>query len=112
MNKIRKGDTVIVLTGKDKGRSGTVLQVLPQKHKSRRGKRVLIEGINVVKKHVRGNPQMQKPGGIMSQERPIDYSNVAVLDPTTNKPSRIGIKTLEDGTKVRYFKSSGEVCDA
>ncbi len=112
MRKIRKGDNIQVLTGKDKGKTGTVLQVLEKKSKQKTGLWVLVEGINIVKKHVKGNPQLQKPGGIQSQERPIHASNVALIDPTTSKPSRVGIKTLEDGAKVRYFKASGEVCDA
>lgn len=112
MNKIRKGDTVKVLAGKDKGRTGTVLQVLDKKKKPKTGLWVLVEGINVVKKHVRGNPQMQKPGGIISQEKPIHYSNVALLDPANDKPTRVGFKTLDDGRKVRVSRKSGEVYDA
>lgn len=112
MNKIRKGDTVKILAGKDKGRTGTVLDVVKKKKKPKTGLWVLVEGINVVKKHVRGNPQMQKPGGIMSQERPIHYSNVALLDPTSDKATRVGFKTLDDGQKVRVAKVSGEVYDA
>lgn len=112
MNKIRKGDTVTILAGKDKGRTGTVLDVLKKKKKPKTGLWVLVEGINIVKKHVKGNPQMQKPGGIMSQERPIHYSNVALLDPTSNKATRVGFTVLDDGTKVRKSMSSNEVYDA
>jgi large subunit ribosomal protein L24 len=109
MNKIRKGDMVKVLAGKDKGKTGTVLQVI----KVIKGKfvkfAVVVEGINIVKRHVRGNPDQNKPGGIIPKETRIDASNVALIDPTTNKPAKVGFKEL-DGKKVRYFKASGEVC--
>lgn len=111
MRKIKKGDTVKVISGKDKGRVGKVLAVLTQTKQSNDSLCVLVEGINVVKKHTRGNPQMQKPGGIISKEAPIHYSNVMLLDTTSNEPSRVGFKQLEDGRKVRYFKASGEVVD-
>lgn len=111
MKKIRKGDTVKVLTGKDKGRTGTVLDVLQKKKKPKSGDWVLVEGINVVKKHVRGNPQQQIPGGIQSQERPIHGSNLALLDPNSGEACRVGFKVLEDGKKVRVSRSSGEVID-
>ena len=110
MNKIRKGDTVVVLTGKDKGKTGVVLKVSDKKDNLRSGLWVTVEGINVAKKHVKANPQMQKPGGIIATEMPIHGSNVSLIDPTTQKPSRVGFKTLEDGKKVRFYKSSGEVC--
>jgi large subunit ribosomal protein L24 len=103
MNKIRKGDEVIVKTGKDKGRRGTVLQVFADD-------RVLVEGINLAKKHVKANPQVGEPGGIKDQAMPLDISNVAVFNPKTKKGERVGIKVQEDGTKVRVFKS-GDVVD-
>ncbi len=111
MNKILKGDTVTILAGKDKGRTGTVLEVTKKKKKPETGAWILVEGINVVKKHVKGDPQRQVPGGIQSQERPIHNSNVSLIDPTTNKASRTAFKTLDDGRKVRVSKSSGEVYD-
>ena len=103
MNKIKKGDEVIVRTGKDKGRRGTVLEVFADD-------RVLVEGINLAKKHVKANPQVGEPGGIKDQAMPLDISNVAVFNPKTKKGERVGIKVQEDGTKVRVFKS-GDVVD-
>ncbi len=105
MNRIRKGDQVIVITGKDKGRQGTVLNV------SKDGL-VTVETINMVKKHVKPNPMAGVEGGIVEKEMPIDISNVMLFNPMTNKGDRVGFKTLEDGRKVRYFKSNGEVVDA
>jgi large subunit ribosomal protein L24 len=107
MRKIRKGDKVQVISGKDKGRIGTVLSVL-QEHA---GLAVIVEGINVRKKHVKPNPQREQPGGIIPREAAIPACKVALLDPTTNKRSRVGIKALADGSRVRYFKASGEVVD-
>ena len=104
MNKIRKGDEVAVLTGKDKGKRGTVLRV--------DGDVVVVEGINRVKKHVRPNPMKGEVGGIVEKEMPIQASNVAVFNSATQKADRVGFKVLEDGRKVRVFKSSGEVVDA
>ncbi len=104
MNKIRKGDEVVVIAGKDKGRRGTVLRVYPDE-------RVLVEGINVAKKHQRGNPNAGVPGGIMDKEMPLHLSNVMVYNPQTKKGDRIGIRQLEDGSRVRYFKSNEEVVD-
>jgi large subunit ribosomal protein L24 len=104
MNKIRKGDEVVVTAGKDKGRRGTVLRVYPDE-------RVLVEGVNVAKKHQRPNPNMGVPGGIVDREMPLHISNVMVYNPQTKKGDRIGIRTLEDGTRVRYFKSNQEVVD-
>jgi large subunit ribosomal protein L24 len=104
MNKIRKGDEVVVIAGKDKGRRGTVLRVYPDE-------RVLVEGVNVAKKHQRPNPNMGVPGGIIDREMPLHISNVAVYNPQTKKGDRIGIRTLEDGSRVRYFKSNEEVVD-
>jgi len=104
MRKIKKGDDVIVLTGKDKGRRGTVLRVTDDL-------KVVVEGINKVKKHTKPNPMVNNPGGILEKEMPIDYSNVALFNPATQKADRIGIKVLEDGRKVRFYKSNGEVVD-
>ena len=105
MKKIRKGDEVVVISGKDNGRRGKVSQVLDN------GK-VLVQGINVAKKHQKGNPNEGVPGGIVDKELPIHVSNVMVVNPATGKGSRIGIKELEDGQKVRFFKSNGENVDA
>lgn len=105
MNKIKKGDEVIIITGKDKGKKGLVMSVLEQ------GKKLLVEGINIAKKHVKPNPNMNEQGGIVSKTMPIDRSNVMVFDPTSNKGSKIGIKVLEDGQKVRYFKESDQLVD-
>ena len=105
MNKIRKGDDVIVITGKDKGKRGTVLRVLDDD-------RLLVEGINRVKKHVKPNPVKGEAGGIVAKEMPIDISNVALFNPATKSADRVGFKVLEDGRKVRIFKSNGEVVDA
>jgi len=103
VNKIRKGDEVAVLTGKDKGKRGTVLRVDDGM--------VVVEGINRVKKHVRPNPMKGQVGGIVEKEMPIQASNVAVFNAATQKAGRVGFKVLEDGRKVRVFKSSGEVVD-
>lgn len=106
MRKIRKGDEVIVRTGKGRleRQRGTVLQVLPND-------RLLVEGVRVVKRHTRPNPQLGTGGGIIEKESPIHISNVALYNPAEKKGDRIGIKTLEDGKKVRFFKSTGEVVD-
>ncbi len=104
MRKIRKGDHVIVITGKDKAKRGTVLKVLPPEQ-------VIVEGINVVKRHTRPNPQLGTPGGIVQRESPLHISNVAIFNPMTSKADRVGIRTLEDGRKVRFFKSNNEVVD-
>lgn len=106
MKKIKKGDEIVVLTGKDKGKRGNVLRVLPDADK------VLVENINVVKKHQKGNPQMGTPGGIVDKEMPIHVSNVSLVNPATGKADRVGFKLLDDGRKVRCFKSNGEVVDA
>lgn len=105
MSKIRKGDEVILNAGKDKGKRGTVLRVLATGQ-------VLVEGINVVKKHAKPNPMRGVAGGIISKEMPVDVSNVALFNRATQKGDRVGFKTLDDGRKVRVFKSSGEVVDA
>src|SRR5580698_3593503 len=104
-NKIRKGDQVVVLTGKDKGRRGAVLQVFPNGS-------VLVEGINVAKRHTKPNPQANKQGGIVEKSMPLAISKVAIWNPAEKKADRIGFKTLTDGKKVRFFKSNGEMIDA
>jgi large subunit ribosomal protein L24 len=101
MNKIRKGDQVIVLTGRDKGKRGTVTQRVDEDH-------VLVEGVNVVKKHVKPNPMKGTTGGIVDKTLPIHQSNVAIFNAATGKADRVGVKFLADKTKVRVFKSSGE----
>jgi large subunit ribosomal protein L24 len=105
MKKIRKGDDVVVTTGKDKGKRGTVLRVLDTDQ-------VVVEGANVVKKHTRPNPMKGINGGILEKEMPIHVSNVALFNGATQKADRVGFKVLEDGRKVRVFKSNGEVVDA
>lgn len=102
MNKIVKDDQVVVIAGKDKGRRGSVTQVLGDD-------KLLIQGINLAKKHQKGNPQAGIAGGIMQKEMPIKASNVLLVNPATDKGDRVGFKILEDGKKVRYFKSNGEV---
>jgi large subunit ribosomal protein L24 len=104
VSKIRKGDEVAVLTGKDKGKRGTVLRVADNL--------VVVEGINRVKKHVRPNPMKGEVGGIVEKEMPIQISNVALFNAATQKADRVGFKVLEDGRKVRVFKSNGQVVDA
>ncbi|SOE46004.1 LSU ribosomal protein L24p (L26e) [plant metagenome] len=104
MNKIRKGDEVVVLTGRDKKRRGTVLARIDADH-------VLVEGINVVKKHVRPNPMQNNPGGIVEKTLPIHISNVAIFNPASGKADRVGIKEV-DGRKVRVYRSSGDVVGA
>jgi large subunit ribosomal protein L24 len=104
MKKIRKGDQVVVLSGRNKGRRGAVIQVLGDG-------RVVVESVNMVKKHSRGNPQANKPGGIIEKEMPLPLSKVAVWNPASKSGDRIGIKILKDGKKVRFFKSNGEMLD-
>ncbi|MCB1791323.1 MAG: 50S ribosomal protein L24 [Gammaproteobacteria bacterium] len=102
-SKIRKGDDVIVLAGKDKGKRGTVLRVLED--------RVVVENINLARKHVKPNPNRGEQGGIVDKEMPLHISNVALYNPASDKGDRVGFKTLDDGRKVRVFKSNGEVVD-
>jgi len=102
--KIKKGDKVVVITGRDKGKVGEVKKVMPTEN------RVIVDGVNMIKRHTR--PSAGDPGGIVEKEASIHVSNVAYVDPKTDKPTRIGYKTLEDGRKVRYAKRSGEVIDA
>jgi large subunit ribosomal protein L24 len=105
MNKLRKGDEVIVITGKDKGRRGTVLRIVDDE-------RVLVEGINIAKKHTKANPNMGVEGGILDREMPLAISNVLVFNPKTKKGERVGIRVSDDGkTKERVFKASGEAVD-
>ena len=101
MRKIRKGDSVVVITGRDKGKRGDVARVVDAEH-------VVVNGINTVKRHTRPNPLKNQPGGIVTKEQPIHVSNVAIWNPVTQKADRIGFRTLDDGRKVRYFKSNGE----
>ena len=104
MKRIQKGDQVIVISGKDKGRQGTVLRVGDDD-------RVLVEAVNLVKKHEKPNPMKGVEGGIVEKEMPLHISNVMLFNPMTSKGDRVGFKVLEDGRKVRYFKSNGEVVD-
>ncbi len=104
MRRIKQGDEVVVIAGKDKGRRGSVLRVYDDG-------RVLVENVNIIKKHQRPNPTAQVPGGIIEKESPLDGSNVMLFNPVTQKGDRIGIRTLEDGRRVRYFKSNNEVLD-
>ena len=103
MKKIRKGDEVTIIAGKDKGKRGTVLSVVDDK--------LVIEGINLAKKHVKANPNTGERGGIVSKSMPIHRSNVMVYDPVSQKGSRIGVRVLKDGQRVRYFKSSDQAVD-
>ena len=102
--KIRKGDQVVVTTGKDKGKRGTVLRILPSS-------KVVVEGVNRVKKHQKPNPMKGQTGGIVDKEMPLQVSNLAIFNSASSKADRVGFRVLEDGRKVRFFKSSGEVID-
>ena len=104
MNRIRKGDQVIVITGSDKGKKGEVVRVA--------GDRVVVQNINIVKRHTKANPQAGQAGGIVEREAPIHISNVMLFNPGSGKGERVGFKVLEDGRKVRVFRSSGEAIDA
>jgi large subunit ribosomal protein L24 len=104
MNKIRKGDDVMVVSGRDKGKRGTVLKIVDASH-------VLVEGANRVKKHQRPNPMKGVTGGIIDKEMPLHVSNVALYNPGTRKADRVGIRVMQDGRRARYFKSNGEVVD-
>jgi len=101
--KIRKGDRVMVIAGRDKGKIGEVLKVMPKEN------RAIVQGVNIVKRHQR--PTAEQAGGIVEKEAPIHISNLAHIDPKDNKPTRVGFKVLDDGRKVRYAKRSGEVID-
>jgi large subunit ribosomal protein L24 len=104
MNRIRKGDQILVITGKNKGQRGDVLRVADD--------RVFVSNVNLVKRHTKPNPQANQAGGIVEREASIHLSNVQLFNPATNKGERVGTKTLEDGRKVRVFRSTGEVVDA
>jgi len=104
MQKIRKGDDVVVRTGKDKGKSGRVTKIL-------KDNKIVVEGINQAKKNQKPNPNAGISGGIIVKDMPIDISNIGIYNPTTKKPDRIGFRFLEDGKKVRYFKSTKEIVD-
>ena len=104
MNKLKQGDEVIVTTGKDKGRRGTVLQIFDDQ-------RVLVEGINIAKKHTKPNPNAGIEGGIVNKAMPVDISNVQVFNPKTKKGDRVGFRTTDDGVKQRIFRSTGESVD-
>ena len=105
MDKIRKGDEIVVIAGKDKGKRGTVTVRVDAEH-------VVVEGVNRAKKHVKPNPVKGVVGGVVDKDMPLHVSNVSLYNPTTQKADRVGFKLLEDGTKVRIFKSSGEVVAA
>ena len=105
MEKIKKGDDVVVVAGRDKGKRGTVIA-------RAEGDMLIVEGVNRVKKHVRPNPMKGEAGGIREKEMPIHISNVALFNPATQKGDRVGVKVLEDGRKARYFKSNGELVEA
>lgn len=105
MNKIKKGDEVIIIAGKDKGKRGTVQSVILD------GEKLLVDGINVAKKHVKGNPNTGERGGVVPKNMPIHRSNVMIYDAAKNKGSRVGIKTLKDGQRVRFLKASDQLVD-
>jgi len=104
MNRIKKGDQVVVIAGKDKGKRGDVVRVA--------GDKVVVANINVIKRHTKPNPQAGQPGGVIEREAPIHISNVMLFNPVSGKGERVGIKVLEDGRKLRVFRSSGEAVDA
>ncbi len=104
MRRIKTGDDIVVIIGKDKGKQGRVVRIMPND-------RVLVENINLVKRHTKGNPMLNQPGGIVQKEMPLHISNIALFNPETGKADRVGFKLLEDGRKVRYFKSNNEVVD-
>jgi large subunit ribosomal protein L24 len=104
MKKIRKGDKVVVLAGRDKGKQGTVLRVFDDS-------RVLVENVNMIKRHTKPNPNKGVTGGIIDREAPIHASNIALFNPATGKGERVGMRVMQDGSKVRFFKKSGEVAD-
>ena len=105
MNKIKKGDEIVVLAGKDKGKRGVVLKMIEERDQ------VVVENVNMVKRHTKGNPMQGTAGGIIEKEMPVHISNVAIWNPVSNKGDRVGFKRLEDGRKVRVFRSTDEVVD-
>ena len=105
MNNIRRGDQVKIIAGKDRGRTSVVNKVLPG------GDKLIVDGVNMVKKHQKANPQQNKSGSIIDKEMPIHKSNVMLVNPTTDKATKVGFKLLEDGRKVRYYKDNGEIVD-
>jgi large subunit ribosomal protein L24 len=104
VKKIKKGDVVVVRVGKDKGKEGSVIEIL-------KNNKILVEGINQVKKHQKGNPNAGVQGGIIYKGMPLDISNVGLLNPNTKKADRVGFRILENGIKVRYFKSTNQIVD-
>ena len=104
MNKIRKGDRVMIMAGKERGQQGTVLRLLDDD-------RIVVEGLNLVKRHTKPNPQANIKGGIVEKEAPLHRSNARLVNPMTQRPDKVGFRILEDGRKVRYFKSNNEVID-
>jgi large subunit ribosomal protein L24 len=105
MRKIKKGDNVVVIAGRDKGKRGDVQRIVDDTH-------VVVNGINTVKKHARPNPMKNQPGGIITKEMPIHVSNVAIWNPVTQKADRIGFRIMDDGRKLRFYKSNGELINA
>jgi len=105
MNKLKKGDEVIVIAGKDKGKKGAILSILDG------GKKLIVDGINMAKKHVKQNPNTGEQGGIIDRSMPIDRSNIMAFDAASNKGSKVGIRVLKDGQRVRYFKASDQLVD-
>lgn len=114
MQKIKRGDKVLVLVGKDKGREGEVLRVVYSYDVMagcKRASHIIVEGIGMIKKHIKGNPSKEKQGGIIEKESFLDYSNVAIVNPSTGKKDKIGFKYLDNGKKIRFFKLNKEVVD-
>ena len=105
MRKIKKGDNVVVIAGRDKGKRGDVARIVNDMH-------VVVNGINAMKKHAKPNPLKNQPGGIISKEMPIHVSNIAIWNPITQKADRIGFRTMDDGRKLRFYKSNGELINA
>jgi len=105
MRKIKKGDNVVVIAGRDKGKRGDVERIVDDSH-------VVVNGVNAVKKHAKPNPLKNQPGGIITKEMPIHVSNIAIWNPVTQKPDRIGFRTMDDGRKLRFYKSNGELINA
>ena len=105
MRKIKKGDNVVVIAGRDKGKRGDVERIVDESH-------VVVNGVNAVKKHAKPNPLKNQPGGIITKEMPIHVSNIAIWNPVTQKPDRIGFRTMDDGRKLRFYKSNGELINA